>query len=391
MRVSTPTMFQNIEWNLQRLAGELQRVNQSISSGRKYQSIADQPVEVGAILGLESETRQVTQWQRNLETAGQWLGVTESTLRQVEEIVRAAMTLANQMATGTYNAQQRQAAAQQVQGFIDAAVRLGNTRFRGNYILSGYRIDTAPFAPAGWEIQPPNLKLQPGSTGAAASGGVFTGTAGRTYVVEIVSGGGAGVGTYRVTQDGGTTWTDPALIPPGPVAIGSDGVEVTFSGAWVAGDRYSVSVYQPIRYQGDEHILEIGLGFNNRLAVSEVGGQVLGGQGGSGDLFRMLADLKTSLEADDAAEVGSALESLRTYQGRLTSTLAGLGTSLDQVETNQMVFDNLKFQLVTALSKKGDTDLVEAVNLLKSLEVAYQGALLASTKVMGTSLLDYLD
>jgi flagellin-like hook-associated protein FlgL len=46
--------------------------------------------------------------------------------------------------------------------------------------------------------------------------------------------------------------------------------------------------------------------------------------------------------------------------------------------------------LVTASTKLGDTDLVEAVNLLKSLETAYQGALLASSKVMSTSLLDYL-
>jgi flagellin-like hook-associated protein FlgL len=319
------------------------------------------------------------------------LGVTESTLQQVEEIVRAAMALANQMATGTYNAQERQAAARQVQGFIDAAIQMGNTRFRENYLLSGYRIDTVPFTPDPWEIQPPALKLQPGSTGSATSGGAFTGTVSRTYVVEVVSGGGPGVGTYRVTQDGGQTWTAPAVIPVGPAAIGGEGVEVTFSGAWVAGDRFSVAVSQPIRYRGDEHTLEIGVGLNSRLAVSEVGGRVLGGQGGSADLFRILANLKSSLEANDPGEVGRALDNLRTYQGQLTSTLAGLGAGLDQVATKNVVFDNLKIQLVTALSNKGDTDLVAAVNTLKSLEVAYQGALLASTKVMSTSLLDYLD
>jgi flagellar hook-associated protein 3 FlgL len=383
-------MFQNIESSLQRLAEELQRVNMSMSSGRKYQSISDNPVDVGALMGLGEQTGQVAQYQRNLETARQWLGTTESSLSDIEDLVRGAMTLANQMATGTYNASQRQAAAQQVQGIIEEVMQIGNTQFRGHHILSGYKIDTQPFAAAGWQIQAPAFSLQPGSTGTATQGGVYTGPTTRTYLVEIVAGGGAGTGSYRVSADGGQTWTDPAVIPVGPVALGTDGVEVTLGGTWVPGDRFSVAVYQPVVYQGDGHTLDIGIGSGSRLAVSEVGAQVVGGLGGEGDLFQILARLKSNLEANDAAEIGVRLEELGNYQGRLTATLARLGASLDRVATKSGVYETLKAQLVTASSKLGDTDLVEAVNTLKSLQTAYQGALLASSKIMSTSLLDYL-
>ena len=48
MRVTTPTIFNGIQNNLQNLAEDLQRVNASISSGKKYQSISDNPLDVGA-------------------------------------------------------------------------------------------------------------------------------------------------------------------------------------------------------------------------------------------------------------------------------------------------------------------------------------------------------
>jgi flagellar hook-associated protein 3 FlgL len=390
MRVSTPGIFQNVERNLQRLAEELQRVNMSLSSGRKYGTISDHPVDVGALMGLGEETAQVSQYQRNLETAREWLQSTDSALSTIEELVRGAMTLANQMATGTYTAPQRLAAAAQVQGLLEEVMQVGNTRFRGNYLLGGYRTDTAPFAPTDWEVQPPELTLQAGSTGAAVSGGAFTGSGSRTYLMEMVAGGGPGTGEYRVSADGGQTWTAPAVIPAGPAPLGGEGAEVTMTGSWVAGDRFSVAVYQPVQYQGDDHTFEIGIGPRSRLAVNAVGSQAVGGRGGPLDLFRLLARLKSSLEANDPGGVGRVLADLRSYQGRLTAELARVGASQERVETKNGILVNLKARLVTATSNIGDTDMVEAVNALKSLETAYQGALLASSQVMKTSLLDYL-
>jgi hypothetical protein len=80
----------------------------------------------------------------------------------------------------------------------------------------------------------------------------------------------------------------------------------------VAGDRFSISVNQPILYQGDDHSKEIGIGSQSRLTVSQVGSTALGGAGGGLDVFQMLANLKSSLEANDPQRVGASLENLRT-------------------------------------------------------------------------------
>lgn len=389
MRVSMPTIFSNIQSNLQRLAEELQSVNASIASGRKYQSISDNPLDVGEIMGLEAEAGQIAQLQRNLDSGKNWLAVTETALSNINDIVRGAMTLANQMATGTYNAAQRTAGAQQVQGYLNEIMQLGNTRFQGQYIFGGYRIDTQPFVAGAWQIQPPCMDLKPGSTGAVSPGGTYNGTAGRTYIIELVSGGATGTATFRVSADGGQTWSSENVTGAG-VAIGADGVLADFSGDWLAGDCFSISVNQPILYQGDDHTLEIDIGARSRLAVSRAGSEALGGTGGPFDVFQMLARLKSSLEANDPQRVASSLEELRSYQSHANAILTGLGAALNRVMIKSGVFDTLKEELTAGLSAKGDTDLVAAVNALKTRETAYQAALLASTRVMGVSLLDYL-
>ncbi len=389
MRVTMPTIFNSIQNNLQKLAEDLQKVNASIASGQKYQSISESPVDVGAILGLTTENNQTNQYDRNLETAQSWLSMTYSALQNITDIVRAAATLANQMATGTYNAAQRQAVAQQVQQYIEEVMQVGNTKFNGDHILAGFRTDTPPFVEGDWQVQEPVMHLKEGSSGTATSGGTYSGTLSRTFVVEVVTGGGTGVATYRVSTDGGQNWTEPEVIPAGTVSLG-DGVEVTFGGTWVAGDRFSISVYKPIEYQGDNHDFEIALGSASRMVVNEVGSNAVGGDQGELDLFRILAELKGSLEANDPAEVGVSLEKLRAYESHITSILAKLGASLDRVAIKKEVYANLKDELAQQLSDRGDTDLVEAANLLKVKETAYQASLLASSKIMSMSLLDYL-
>jgi len=238
-------------------------------------------------------------------------------------------------------------------------------------------------------VQPSVMSLNPGSTGTATSGGTYTGSTTCTYLVDIVSGGGTGVATYRVSVDGGQNWTAPAVIPAGPVALG-DGVEVTMGGTWVAGDRFSIPVYRPISYFGDTHDVEIVIGPQSRLTVNEVGSTAVGGDQGTNDVFQILAQLKSRLEANDASAVGASLESLRSYQTQLASIMSGLGASRERVFMKEEVYGNLMDELTRQISNRGDTDLVEAVNLLTAKETAYQAALLSSSKVMNMSLMDYL-
>ena len=393
MRVSMRTIYGNIQSQLQRLAEDLQYTNMSLSTGQKYQKISDNPVEVGAIMGLNVESSQAVQYKKNLDTANSWLSSTETALSNINTLLSSTASLAEQMATGTYTADQRAAAAEQVQQYLEEMMQMGNARYSGSYILSGYKIDTEPFTMQDFAVQPPEMHLNAGSDGAATSSGTYTGSSSVTYIVEIVSGGATGAATYRVSEDGGQTWSATNVTAAGPLAIGSDGAEVSFnagSANWVAGDRLTISVYQPITYQGDQNSLELGIGRNSRMSVSQVGSDVVGGAGGANDIFEIMAHLKSNLEANDSTGVGARLEELRDYQAHLTSTLAGIGAALNRVEVKQSAYDSLNEQLTENIAQKGDTDIVEATTALASKQLAYQAALQSATNVMQLSLLDYL-
>lgn len=393
MRVSMPTIFGSIQCQLQRLAEDLQHTNATISTGRKYQQISDNPVDVGTLMGLNTESAQVTQYQRNLDTAQNWLGSTETALTNINTLVSSTAALAEQMATGTYSASQRAAAAEQVQQYLEEIMQMGNSRFQGHYLLGGYQIEAEPFTMQDFEVQQPEMQLKSGSDGVATSSGVYTGGQSVTYIVEIVSGGATGAATYRVSEDGGQTWSAAGTTATGPLALGADGVEVSFSAAssnWVAGDRFTIPVYQPISYQGDDNSLQLSIGRNSTLEVSQVGSEAVGGAGGTNDIFQIMASLKSNLEANDPDKVGASLQELRTYQEHLTAVLAGLGSALNRVEIKQNTYDALQEELTQNIANKGDTDLVEATNTLASKQLAYQAALQSSTMVMQLNLLDYL-
>ena len=389
MRVTMPTIFGSIQNYLLKLASDLQKENASIVSGKKYQQLSDDPGTISQLLGMQADSRQVGQYQRNLETAQEWLEATEKTLDSINQVVQGVIGLANQMATGTYNTSQRLNAAQQVQGWLEEVMQLGNQQYNGHYILSGYRVDTAPFVETDWQIQPPVMRRQAGSTGEASVGGSYTGTTSISYVVEIVHGGNTGSATFRVSEDGGQTWSAEQVTGTN-IPIGTRGVLATFSNTWVTGDRFIISVYKPISYQGDDHTLEISIGEQSRLAVNEVGSQAVGGTGGEADLFEILARLKSSLEANDLPGVAEGLERLKTCQENLSGILGKLGASQNRVSTKSQVYETLNEQLTSTISKTGDTDLVEAVAALNVKRVAYQAALTASSKVMDLSLLDYI-
>lgn len=400
MRITMPTIYSHIKRDLQRLAGEMQQVNETIASGRQYQNIYQNPAETTDILRYSTDLRQLSEYQRNLKVAENWLQGTESTLQQVSDLVSVVKAMANQMATGVYNAADRAAAAQAVQEWLEEIMQAGNININGQYLLSGYQTDTPPFVTGDLEIASPIARLQPDSsyTGVVSASGTYTGTTSMTYVVEITQGGAVGQATFRVSEDGGQSWTtDPSFVTrtaPTPIwsTRGYQGVAIAFSdsGNLSAGDRFLIPIRETVVYQGDEHSIEIGMGRNSRLTVNLVGNDALGGSGGEHDLFQILARLKSYLEANDITGIGETLAELDGAQSNIVAQQAELGARQERVRIKQEIFLNLHDELTSQLSETEDTDVVSAMTTLRTKEVAYQAALLSSTRVMELSLLNYL-
>lgn len=74
----------------------------------------------------------------------------------------------------------------------------------------------------------------------------------------------------------------------------------------------------------------------------------------------------------------------------MTMRISDTGARANRITVQRQIFDNLEVTTRETLSDKEDTDMIEALMNLKSMEIAYQAALNAAAKTMQMSLMDFL-
>ncbi len=100
--------------------------------------------------------------------------------------------------------------------------------------------------------------------GTVTSGGTYTGSANTSYVVEIMTEGAAdGAAKYRLSTDGGLTFSDNNglgfdVTSGGPIDL-SNGVEINFedNGTLKEGDTFSIDVFNPLLESGKDALLKV--------------------------------------------------------------------------------------------------------------------------------------
>jgi flagellin-like hook-associated protein FlgL len=139
MRSTLLSINRNAIFNLNKLASELQSINQKISSGKEMSSPSDDPVNLVGVLGLRSNIEEIKQYQQNLNYGQNIIIASESALSQIKGLLTEGRTLALAMANGSVSAENRASTAQQVQNLLELAVTLGNTQNAGKFVFGGYR------------------------------------------------------------------------------------------------------------------------------------------------------------------------------------------------------------------------------------------------------------
>ena len=187
MRVTNRSIFESIKYNLGTISDELNKANEIASTGKRINKLSDDPVGLTQSLSIQSSLANIEQMQRNIDYGQSWLNSSESALTSVSNILSDTKALCVQMASGTVGADQRAAAAENVQNNLDEIVSLANTNVNGSYIFAGSKTDTVPFDQDGtgnvtyngdntaFSIKiSNNASIEIGSDGQAVFGTLFT-------------------------------------------------------------------------------------------------------------------------------------------------------------------------------------------------------------------------
>jgi flagellar hook-associated protein 3 FlgL len=100
--------------------------------------------------------------------------------------------------------------------------------------------------------------------------------------------------------------------------------------------------------------------------------------------------LGNAMDTDDLASMGSAMGALDRAFGAVQGMVGEVGARQNQVDTVRAGLDALHAALAEQKSGLSEVEMEEAITEMMQRQTAYQAAMLASSKVMGMSLTDYL-
>jgi flagellar hook-associated protein 3 FlgL len=152
MRVASMTTYEMIKLNLANITEGLYEANKTVATGKRINSLSDDPVGLAQALNIKSSLSNIEQLGRNISMGNSWLTASENALTQVQEQVSTAKALCVQMASATTGADQRNSAAVTVQNMLEEVVSLANTDVNGRYVFAGSKTDAAAFTLGGSSV-----------------------------------------------------------------------------------------------------------------------------------------------------------------------------------------------------------------------------------------------
>jgi flagellar hook-associated protein 3 FlgL len=397
MRISTTGFMQGHIESLARLQAGVQRTQSQVASGTKLLSPADDPVAAARVQEQERWVLAADQYERNGELLGSRLGLQESALADVGDILMRVRELAVQGGNGALDQSARRLIATEVRTNLDQLIQIGNRKApSGEHLFAGASIGSAPIVRQGGAVQYAGDELQrfievapgqriadslpgsevffriPAGNGTFAlradAGNAGTAVVGQSSVADLAAWDGE---PYRILFMANGDWeardAADAMVASGPYASGDaiefKGIRVTVSGTPVAGDQIHVD------------------------------------PSGTEDVFATLERLAAALEAplgtgaQRAAatnELNAVLGQLAQGQEQLSGARAVLAARMNAVDSAATSRTALREDVATSLSQLRDLDYAEALTRLNSQLTGLQAAQQSVARLSRMSLFDYL-
>lgn len=110
----------------------------------------------------------------------------------------------------------------------------------------------------------------------------------------------------------------------------------------------------------------------------------------SGGIFTALWNLSEALGANDPAAIRASIDDVDEGFEHIQALIGDVGARATQLQVTAANLDALEINLLTFKSDIEEVDFEKAVTELVSRQTAFQAAMLATSRVMGLTLTDYL-
>ena len=380
----------------------LLRTQQQIATGKRVMTPSDDPVASTQAAGVMQAKATLAQYQSNIGTAKDAIGLDESVLSQVTDTLQRVRDLVVQAGSAGLADADRASLARDASSRLDQLIGLANSKDgNGNFMFSGFAVSTQPFVTGSGGIVyngdqgVRELEVAPARSLALAENG-------SALFQQIRDGNGTFVSAAAAANTG------TGIIAPGqavaPAALTGHAYQLTFN---VAAGVTTYDVFDATTSTS----VSTGNAFTSGAAITVAGMQTtISGAPSAGDAFTLspstaksmfatIQDLVTALNTPSAGPVGAtrlsnslsaALTGIDQGLEHVLTVRADVGARLRELDSLTSGNDDRALQYDQTLSRLIDLDYNQALSDFAKQQISLQAAQKSFVQMSGLSLFNYL-
>jgi flagellar hook-associated protein 3 FlgL len=403
MRISTSMMYDLGVGSIQQQSAALTKTSQQVATGRRILTPADDPVAAARVLEVSQSKALNTQYDVNTDSATSALGMEETALASVGNLIQDVRTIAINAGNPTLDHSNLATLATDLRGRYQELLGIANsTDGNGQYMFSGYQGATKPFT----ETVPGPVVTYNGDQGQrlmqiSPSRQLAVSDAGSDVFMQIKNGNGTFVTAAAATNTG------TGIIDPGTVTGTYDGnsYQISFTSA----TNYDI-------YQLDAAGNPTGLPVSSGTYISGTAIPVGGGgkveitgtpaindkftvkPSTNESIFTTLDNLITALETANVPgnrtaltnNLNTALSNFDNGLDRVLTVRASVGARMKENDSVKSTGQDVALQYDQTLSTLQDLDYAKALSDLEQQTVILEAAQKSFVKTQGLSLFNYI-
>lgn len=403
MRISTNTMYDLGVAGIQQQTADLIKTQQQVSSGRRILSPSDDPVASARVLEVTQSQSLNTQYDTNTGSATSSLGLEDSILSSVGNLIQDVRTSALQAANTPLTDKDRASIAMDLRGRYQELLGLANsTDGNGQYMFSGYKGATKPFV----ETTLGNVTYQ-GDQGQrliqiSPSRQIPVSDFGASIFQHIKNGNGTIVSAAAAANTGAGV-IDPATVTNLANPNLLDNVSITFTSPTtfdVTDVTTSTTLATGVTFVSGGSISYNGWSTNVN-GSPQAGDKFTISPSSNVDIFKTLGDLITQLEtpvqgggagatAKLANNINTALQNFDQSLQNVLTVRASVGARMKETDSVKSTGQDLQLQYQQTISQLQDLDYAKAITDLTRQQTTLEAAQKSFLKVQGLSLFNFM-
>ena len=407
MRISTTQLFNETTRNMMSGQSSLAEIQNKISSGKNFQSLAEDPVGANRVVNLKRELSQLETFQQNIDSTRRRLSLAETTVADINTSITRARELVIQSGNGAVMSDtERRAISYELEEIVDFLAGLMNTRdAKGEYLFSGSKGTTQAYQQNIDGTYTFSGDSNQREIQVASSQFVASSDSGSFLFESVVAG--QGIELLGNSGDIAALNIDPASLTITDAAAFSRAFattgDITFSvisGSVQVSDSNGQDISGTYPYSAGELTLPgatltiptpLPTDAEVRLRYTQEDGNILNTLVANIDAMRTLSTTDTAQQQLLNDNLAATLNQLTAVEERLGQAVAGIGARLNILDSSELSNDDFKLLTETTLSSVEDLDYAAASTELARKQLALEASYASFAKIQGLTLFNYIN